>query len=471
MVLGVLYAGMIVALPAGGFSQPEEGTRWLQADSLWRHAWRTLSIDPPGGDLDPDGEFAPDPFVRTVAGLRPPFPVGFPLLASLPWALIGPRGAWLIPAAAAILCVSAGARLARTVVPEGWSAPAGIVIVAATPLVLHGAMLREETLGALLAIAALIAVLSGRALLSGLLMGLAAAICSSCAPLIPAVVIAGMVAWGARDFTRRSLALVAGAGAVMAPWAINHRLVFGSWLATGEGGSAALTAAAVLAALLVLAMEMLPGLRPDPRRRFLVWGASLWIAGASVLPGGGQGSGWVPASLAPASGALILALVASAHARWFLPGGRALAALVGVAVGLGLAAQGVGLRRMAGERTYNAAVLERVREGVPQGGVILSDLPGMASLLATLRPTMPALYVRRGTDLDSLSARIEAAGRSTAWVVRERSRQREGNGPAATKAGERFAREEQLELGGGLVLVRFEHEAGVRGFMMTPRGD
>jgi hypothetical protein len=39
------------------------------------------------------------------------------------------------------------------------------------------------------------------------------------------------------------------------------------------------------------------------------------------------------------------------------------------------------------------------------------------------------------------------------------------------EAGVRYARGEQIDLGSGLVMVLYEHEAGVRGFMTPPRGD
>jgi hypothetical protein len=366
--------------------------------------------------------------------------------------------------------MAAGARLARWVVPPGWKAVAGVTMVAATPLIMYGAMLREETLGALLAIAALIPILKGHPLASGLLMGLAAAVCPSCAPLIPAAVCAGIIAWGVKESAGRSLALLAGAAAVLVPRAIYHRVVLGSWLVPGESSRVGVMIAVGLA-VSILATELIPGLRPDPRRRFLVWSASLWVVLAALFSRDGSASGWVPACLVPASGACLIALMAEAGARRGRPGGRIAIALLGVFLGLGFVMQGAGLRRLVASRTWHAAAIEKVRRAVPDGGVILSDLPDVPSLLATLRWTTPALYVPRGSNLDPLSARMEAAGRSPCWIVKARTKGREGHDPAAMEALARYARGEQIDMGGDLVMVLYEHEAGVRGFMTLPRGD
>ena len=125
---------------------------------------------------------------------------------------------------------------------------------------------------------------------------------------------------------------------------------------------------------------------------------------------------------------------------------------------IGVAVQGVGLRFVASVRSYNAAILERVRSSVAEGGVILTDLPDIPFLLASLSPETPCLVVKDGSDMESLAGRIEEASKTLFWIVRAKS-----------KSG--FPRGEQVDLGAGLALLRHEAEAGVRGFMRVPAGD
>ena len=128
---------------------------------------------------------------------------------------------------------------------------------------------------------------------------------------------------------------------------------------------------------------------------------------------------------------------------------------LGLALALGFVMQGLGMRFLVAVRTYNAGVVEQVRRTVPAGDVILSDFFAVPQLLATLSPSTPVLYVKPGSDVDALSARLDAANATPFWITRK----------PPTAGGQVVA------LGAGLSLVRYERESGVRGYARSPLGD
>ncbi len=248
-VLGVIYAGLMVALPPGAFFSGDEGIKWLQTDSLWRHKWTSLAIDPPGAQLDPEHRFLPAFLVRAGGEARSVFPALLPVLVSFPYALLGTRGIYLIPGLSAILCLWATGRLATLALPEGaqsWAWVAAMAAVAASPLLFYGATFWEHTLAAAIISAALIPLckkdpisaaagpgeegVSPAGLTAGIMLGCASAVRTETAIMIPAVLAAGVITWGARAFARRAAAIVAGAAVSVVPQAIYHLKVFGSWL-------------------------------------------------------------------------------------------------------------------------------------------------------------------------------------------------------------------------------------------------
>jgi hypothetical protein len=224
-------------------------------------------------------------------------------------------------------------------------------------------------------------------------------------------------------------------------------------LSTRDRGYHALLHTMPIVALLPLAM-LLP---PAPRRphvTFLSWTAGLFVAitaATSPVPGGLQ---WGPRLLLPVAPLIVLALAASVVGRRRAAGARSAFAALVLSLALGLVMQGVGLRFLVAVRTYNAGMLERVRRTVPAGDAILSDFFAVPQLLASLSPVTPVLYVKPDADLEALSSRFDAANVTPYWIMKDK--------PAGGNA---------MDLGAGLSLVRYEREAGVRGFLRPPRGD
>jgi len=247
VVLGVVYAGLSIALSPGAFFSGDEGVRWLQVDSIVRHRWTSLAVDPPGGDLDPYGEFVPAFVVPVGDEFRSVFPATLPLLSSVPYALLGTRGIYLLPALCAILCMAAVTRLALPFVrgagrnPRGWAALAGIATVAATPLVFYGATFWEHTPAILLVTCAMIPIVSAVArdtgsaptmplFAAGVALGVAATARTEAALMVPAVIVAGAAARGWRFFARPAAAVAAGAAFILLPQSVYHYSVYGSFI-------------------------------------------------------------------------------------------------------------------------------------------------------------------------------------------------------------------------------------------------
>ncbi|HKY32592.1 MAG TPA: hypothetical protein VJV23_08660, partial [Candidatus Polarisedimenticolia bacterium] len=120
VALAVVYAGLILALPAAGLFSPQEGIVWRQADAL--AAWLPMTPAPSapasgGGGLE--GE--PLPAAPALADGEQPGRATGPglvsLLASVPYAIGGPRGLYLVPALAALVCMLAAVRLAALALP------------------------------------------------------------------------------------------------------------------------------------------------------------------------------------------------------------------------------------------------------------------------------------------------------------------------------------------------------------------
>ena len=103
-----------------------------------------------------------------------------------------------------------------------------------------------------------------------------------------------------------------------------------------------------------------------------------------------------------------------------------------------------------------------VRE-VPEGSAILSDFFAVPQLLATLKETRPALYVKPGSDLALLEERLESTGSASFRI--ERVNRSGANTPAVMAAGR------GVDLGGGLVLFRQGDDGDTRAFSRFPAGD
>jgi len=493
VALGVIYAGLMAVIPPGAFFSGDEGIKWLQVDSLRRHGWTSLAIDPPGGELDPAGDYIPAFLIRAHGEVRSIFPALMPALASVPYALAGSRAIYVVPALAALLCLVAAARLAQFVLPHPWAAVAGIASVAATPLVFYGATFWEHSLAVMFCVAAMIPLCklsTGSGAAARFRMGLAAELLGPAGwrILFAATAAAGLALWivsrllrgraGHPAPSRGSKALMAAGIALslvllyLGPLSTLAVEFSSQPISTHDRGYQSLLHTMPLLALLPTLIVMAPGPR-HPHRLFLAWSAALYIALVVLLAPVEGGLQWGPRLLLPAVPLVTIAMLAvligqvSITPPRVAPGGRLAAggrlapgrhlAMTGViaALALGLLMQGIGLRFLVAVRSYNARMLETVRSAVSPGDVILSDFFAVPQLLTTLSSSNPILYLKPGSDLDTLSARLDAMGARPFWIARRR--------PAAGGHA--------IDLGGGLSLVGDEGDAGVRGFLRPPRGD
>ncbi len=158
LALSIVYLGLILVLPVSAFHEEAEGELWLRVDSLWRQRWTSLAIDPPGAGFDPEGWLAPASLVRENDGIRSRRPAALPILASFPYAILGTRGIYLVPAAFSILCLAAADRLGRVLVPAHgpWRGIAAVAAIVATPVLLHGAIFCAHSMATALVTAGLV---------------------------------------------------------------------------------------------------------------------------------------------------------------------------------------------------------------------------------------------------------------------------------------------------------------------------
>ena len=126
---------------------------------------------------------------------------------------------------------------------------------------------------------------------------------------------------------------------------------------------------------------------------------------------------------------------------------------------------------MAAERRQHAGMLARVRAAAGEEGVVLSDVADASRLLLPMARVLPALYVRPRTDLSTLSERIQDAAVTPYWITRRPDPGDRLERPATLAVRSALRREEAVELGDGLVLLRYDMEGGVRGFARLPQGD
>jgi hypothetical protein len=207
---------------------------------------------------------------------------------------------------------------------------------------------------------------------------------------------------------------------------------------------------------------LIPGLALSATARLLAWTAVAYTVLIALLSPMPALPSWGLSLLLPAAPLMVIAVVAAVAGLRGRPGGRLAVAGLCVALAAGVAVQVLGLRFLVAVASTHGAALRRVERAVPEGDAILTDVPAVAQMIAPLSRTRPVLYVAPGSDLDPLMARLDEAGSAPFWITRQ-------DGEAPAFAGLSGGRE--TKLGGGLRLLRFQQEAGVRGFARLPKGD
>jgi hypothetical protein len=261
-------------------------------------------------------------------------------------------------------------------------------------------------------------------------------------------------------------AAVAGAAATLlvlaaGPGATAAMALSGPRLSVSAAGMASLAQAVPVVALAPLIL-LIPAAALSRPARLLVWTSLVYTGLIALLVPIPAGLSWGPRLLLPAAPLIVISVVAAVAGRRDRPGGRLAVIGLCAALAAGVAIQTVGLRYLVGATTSHAAIARRVERAVPEGDAILTDLPVAAQMLMPLSLTRPLLYVRPGTDLEPLLSRLDEAGVAPFWITGEK-------GEAPAFAG--LSRGRETRLGGGLRLLRFQQEAGVRGFARLPKGD
>jgi hypothetical protein len=426
-LLVALYTLCLLAAPAPAFVAPGEGASWALMDSLADRWWTGVSLAGSGASIDPQGEFAGS-FVRARDGRwyskAPPL---LPLAASFPYAVAGALGAFSLPAVSVIACLLIAARIGDglTMKPErGFrgGAAAATGAIAATPLVVHGALFCGHAPAAALCLGGIALFLracelgfpasreSRRPLLGA---GLCALLAALAQPDALWVAPASLAAWAVLREGRFRIAASAGA---------RWRVAF-----------LALTSALhVLACLLV---DRLRGGAGSPE-----WGPE-W--GSEIL---------IPV-VAPAALAVFgLLEVGAANDRWSAGRGRMIWTVL---VTAGLVVQGVGFRSVIRTRHANARLVNALAVAASPGEAIITEDVAVPSIAAVLAPSRPIFHVRPEAAIEDLLAGLDAAGvRALTIASPVRAARGAGEPLAARRALGRFKRVGETEPVDGFLIAR-----------------
>ena len=176
VALAVLYAGLILALPADLFWSPDEGSKFLQLESYRRAGGLRQSIVYGARAIDPGFRYYPSRLSdgnteRPPVALYPqPLQDGrlesnwaplFPLMTLIPFHLLGFRGLYVLPAASGLLTALLAGRAARSLMP-GTLIPTVLAVGLCSPVLFFSLLFWEHTVALCLAMAALVLCLDDR---------------------------------------------------------------------------------------------------------------------------------------------------------------------------------------------------------------------------------------------------------------------------------------------------------------------
>jgi hypothetical protein len=138
-------------MPPHVFFSGDEGMKFIQVQSLVRQGWRASWLEYPGRELDPEFRFFPIPGFSFVLGDRVyfHFPITFSALSSLPYAVLGTRGLYLIPAVSTVLTAIVVYCWLSRWAPR-WAVVSILLLSFGTPLFFYSLLFWEHTLTVLL---------------------------------------------------------------------------------------------------------------------------------------------------------------------------------------------------------------------------------------------------------------------------------------------------------------------------------
>jgi hypothetical protein len=171
-LLGVYLIACRV-MPTDVFWHPDEGAKFLAMQSIRWERGLTYAVPYPGRTLDPNWAFYPGrcdhgelyPFPEAEGGVHLHWPIWFPLLSRVFFALFGIGGIYVVPLVSGWLT---GVVAGRWLIPDGTSgtrAAATVLVGCASPLMFYSLCFSEHTLATLLgtlAVASLITSSRGR---------------------------------------------------------------------------------------------------------------------------------------------------------------------------------------------------------------------------------------------------------------------------------------------------------------------
>lgn len=152
-VVLITYGALVLAvLPNQVFFSGDGGIKSIQVQSLVRQRWRAAWIEYPGQALDPTYRFFPIPGFSFVREGRVyfHFPLTFAALSSLPYALIGVVGLYVVPLISTVLTAALVYRWSAAFAPQ-WAAASVPLLCFATPLFFYSLVFWEHSLTVLLA--------------------------------------------------------------------------------------------------------------------------------------------------------------------------------------------------------------------------------------------------------------------------------------------------------------------------------
>jgi len=228
---------IVFALPSQTFYSGDCGIKLAQAQSFVMQHWRSPALVYPGESIDPGHQFVETGGLIVRKGrVWGSHSVVFAFLSSIPYAWLGFKGLYVVPAISLLGAVFLLWLLARTIYGDWRALFAAALLAFCTPLLFYGVEFWEHTLAVFIAMAALLLLPLGleaakpawRFAAASALLAAAFAVRPETAVLVAAVGL-GMTATvrPARDFVRSLGFFALGVLSILAPLVLANQRLFG----------------------------------------------------------------------------------------------------------------------------------------------------------------------------------------------------------------------------------------------------
>ncbi len=148
LLLWGIYLGWIASRPQNVFWTVDEGGKFIYMKQFLRNGNPSAPLDYPGRPLDPEGKFYPSSYVVHRDGqVYMWWQIGFPILASFFYRLLGWSGLYFLPATAGVLTAWLSAEIISLITArEKWALFAFWAVGLCTPIAFYSTMFWEHTL-------------------------------------------------------------------------------------------------------------------------------------------------------------------------------------------------------------------------------------------------------------------------------------------------------------------------------------